>query len=125
MGDGAYLGVDRRKNDRRAVAWFSGLPESIKAVASAMGVLMSIAMTAFAIGMARNPDAETPGKLRALAKADSILAAADSSIAARVVDLEADAPRSEYLFCVDLADRHLISKTPMDCYQDFMRIGQP
>lgn len=27
--------------------------------------------------------------------------------------------RAEYLFCVDLADRALITKTPQDCFQDY------
>lgn len=48
--------------------------------------------------------------------------AAEVRIGALEVDvggLKQQARRSEYLFCVDLADRGLISKTPADCYQDY------
>lgn len=41
-----------------------------------------------------------------------------------VGDLKRDRHKSEYLFCVDLADRGLITKTPQDCYQDYSLRGQ-
>lgn len=38
---------------------------------------------------------------------------------AAIRDLQMQSPRTTYLFCVDLADRGLITKTAQDCYQDY------
>lgn len=37
--------------------------------------------------------------------------------------LEAGQPKTDYLFCVDLADRRLTTRTPQDCFEDYATPG--
>lgn len=42
-----------------------------------------------------------------------------------ILDLQRQAPRTEYLFCVDASDRGLIPDSPQECYRRYQFRGQP
>lgn len=82
-----------------------GLPDVVRHIAS---VTVGAGSSLVLIGMVLN----VPNRLTAAEQANR---RQDSEI----VDLQRQAPRTEYLFCVDAADRGLIPDTPQDCYRRY------
>jgi hypothetical protein len=86
--------------------WLS-LPDVARQVVAA---LTGIASGIVLIGMVLNIPARLSGAEAANRRQDS-----------EILDLQAQARQSEYLFCVDLADRGLTPKTAQDCFQEYVQ----
>lgn len=77
-----------------------------------VGALLLTLFGGVAIGDGTTPMAQEARRLDALEKND---ARQDTVLA----DLQRGQPKTDYLFCVDLSDRHLIPQSPQDCFQTY------
>jgi len=92
--------------------WWNGLTAARKAVGAAIASLTALSSTyVVAAGWLTIPATVNAHETAIQVHAE------------RIDTLRAQAPKTEYLFCVDLADRDLITKTPQDCYQDYSLRG--
>lgn len=96
---------------------WAALPAMAKRGAFVGALLLSL-LSGGAVGSVMLPQGDAAPRLERLEAND---ARQDTAIA----ELQGQAPRTEYLFCVDASDRGLIPDSPQDCYRRYQFRREP